>query len=108
MVAGAASMVNAPIDYGLSFFTDFQFGQVEPYQASTPGERSAMYGVTAGALMVGGYGILSGAAQTGAVASTAAASNEVNAGIQVFRVFGDDAAAFGKSFTTETRNCVQL
>ena len=60
-LAGASSLVNAPIDYGLSFVTDFQFGQVESYRASTPGEQSAMYGMTA---------------QTTATASAGAASNE--------------------------------
>jgi hypothetical protein len=61
---GAANLVNAPIDYGLSFFTDFQFGQTELYQASTPGEQSAMFGMMIVSAWTGGGGTV------GAVGST--------------------------------------
>ena len=64
-IYGAANLVNGPIDYGLSFVTDFQFGQAELYQPSTPGEQSAMFGmmiVTAGA--GGGAGATNSAVTT--------------------------------------------
>jgi|GEM_PF-3594599 len=97
---GAANLVNGPIDYGLSFVTDFQFGQTELYQPSTPGERNAMYTMAACTLAYGAYSAYTGAAQTTALANSANASNEVRTGTQVFRVFWDDAKPFGQSFTT--------
>lgn len=58
-------MLNAPIDAGLSFFTDFQFGQTPLYEASTTGESSAMLATAIVGVLAGG----SGAAGTvGAVA----------------------------------------
>jgi hypothetical protein len=42
---GLANTVNGPVDALLSNFTSFQFGQMSEYNASTPGEKSAMAGV---------------------------------------------------------------
>lgn len=53
---GTANLINAPIDFGLSFFTDFQFGQAELYSASTPGEQGAMDGMLIGSFWVAGGG----------------------------------------------------
>jgi RHS repeat-associated protein len=40
-----ANRVNKPVDALLSTFTDFRFGQMSEFKASTPGEKSAMAGV---------------------------------------------------------------
>ncbi len=53
-----------------------------------------------GSLMVAGYNLFDGTAQTTAVSSAGAASNEISSALQVYWVFGDKAAPFGKSFTT--------
>lgn len=109
-VFGTSNMINGPIDFGLSFFTDFQFGQSQLYEASTPGEQSAMYGMFVGMIWTGGVGAAGGIAQTTTVtaAQTATVTNEVRSGIEVFRVFGGKATPFGNpaggSFTIVNPN----
>jgi hypothetical protein len=98
-------MINAPIDYGLSFFTGFQFGQNELYQASTAGEQGAMYGMMIGGILAGGVG--SAGATEGAlsadVANTFANGYRVRTlqmDVTAYRYSGGESGAFGRFLTT--------
>ena len=103
---GTSNMVNAPIDYGLSFFTNFQFGQGELYQASTPGEQGAMYGMMIGGILAGGFGS-AGAATEGALSSNVANTfasgyriRTLQMDVTAYRYSGGESGAFGRFLTT--------
>jgi hypothetical protein len=70
-VIDLSNAVDRPLDRVLSNFTSFRFGQISEFQASTPGEKSAMTGIFIGSLFFG-EGEASAASKIGRIADAEA------------------------------------
>jgi RHS repeat-associated protein len=96
VVVNISNAINSVVDSALAPFSDFRFGQSEEIPMTETEVVGSVVGDAVLAVVTAGDSLLAKSAAT----ATAKATPSIGEGAKVFRVWGDDAGAWGRSWTT--------